>query len=161
MPSRKSVVRNLSIGVTAIVTLVIAAVGLVNNILSHHYALESAREVLKFNSESILGGIDTLMMTRNNDGVLELIQDISKDSTVYRDIRLMSHYSGEIVVSNAEKPQVDEQLLNRRVAYAFSNTQRRTVYTGRARLQGRERVGKTQAPVAVTVPVDADGVAHA
>jgi PAS domain S-box-containing protein len=99
MRSRKSVVRKLSIGVIAIVTLVIAAVGLVNNILSHHYALESARAVLKFNSESILGGIDKLMMTRNNDGVLELIQDISKDSAVYRDIRLMSHYSGEIVVS--------------------------------------------------------------
>jgi PAS domain S-box-containing protein len=102
MRRRKSVVRKLSIGVIAIVTLVIAAVGLVNNILSHHYALESARAVLKFNSESILSGIDKLMMTRNNDGVLELIQDISKDSRVYRDIRLISHYPGEIVVSRLD-----------------------------------------------------------
>ncbi len=54
---------------------------------------------MKFNSESILSGIEKLMMTRNNDGVLELIQDLSKGSTVYRDIRLLSHYSGEIVVS--------------------------------------------------------------
>ena len=104
MRRKNSVVRKLSISLIAIVTLVIAAAGLVNNILSHHYALESAREALKFNSESILSGIDKLMMTRNNDGVLELIQDISKDSKVYQDIRLMSHYSGEIVVSRLDEP---------------------------------------------------------
>ncbi len=99
MRSRDSVVRKLSIVVIAIVTLVIAAVGLVNHILSNHYALESARAVLKFNSESILSGINKLMMSRNNEAVLELIQDVSKGSTVYQDIRLVSHYSGEIVVS--------------------------------------------------------------
>lgn len=99
MNRRHSIVTKLSVAVIAIVTLVIAATGLVNNIISQHYALESARAALKFNSESILSGIEKLMMTRNNDGVLELIQDISKGSTVYRDIRLLSHYSGEIVVS--------------------------------------------------------------
>jgi len=99
-----SVVRKLSIVVIAIVTLVIAATGLVNNIIGNHYAQESAREMLKFNSESILSGIEKLMMTRNNDGVLELIQDISKDSAVYRDIRLVSHYSGEVVVSRLQEP---------------------------------------------------------
>jgi PAS domain S-box-containing protein len=104
MRRRNSVVRKLSILLIAIVTLVIAAAGLVNNIISHHYALESARAALKFNSESILSGIDKLMMTRNNDGVLELIQDISKDSKVYQDIRLMSHYPGEIVVSRLDEP---------------------------------------------------------
>jgi PAS domain S-box-containing protein len=85
--------------VAAIVTLVIAAAGLVNYVISNYYALESVRAALKFNSESILSGINKLMMSRNNDGVLEFIQDISKDSAVYRDIRLVSHYSGEIVVS--------------------------------------------------------------
>jgi PAS domain S-box-containing protein len=99
MPRRKSVVRKLTLVVIAIVTLVIAAAGLVNYAISHHYALESAREVLKFNSESILSGIHKLMLSRNNEGVLELIQDISRGSTVYREIRLVSHYSGEIVVS--------------------------------------------------------------
>ena len=99
MNRRHSIVTKLSVVVIAIVTLVIAATGLVNNIISHHYALETARAALKFNSESILSGIDKLMMTRNKDGVLELIQDISKGSTVYRDIRLLSHYSGEIIVS--------------------------------------------------------------
>jgi PAS domain S-box-containing protein len=94
-----SVVRKLGIVVIAIVTLVVAATGLVNNIIGNHYALESARAMLQFNSESILSGIGKLMMTRNNDGVSELIQDISKGSSVYQDIRLVSHYSGEIVVS--------------------------------------------------------------
>jgi PAS domain S-box-containing protein len=102
MPGRKSVVRKLTLVVIAIVTLVIAAAGLVSNAISHHYALESAREMLKFNSESILNGIHKLMMSRNNEGVLELIQDMSKDSTVYQDIRLVSHYSGEIVVSRLD-----------------------------------------------------------
>jgi hypothetical protein len=89
----------LTLVVIAIVTLVIAAAVLVNNAISHHYALESAREMLRFNSESILNGIHKLMLSRNNEGVLELIQGISKGSTVYREIRLVSHYSGEVVVS--------------------------------------------------------------
>jgi len=97
-----SVVRKLSIVVIATVTLVIAATGLVNNIIGNHYARESAREMLKFNSESILNGFEKLMMTRNNKGVLELIQDISKDSPVYQDIRLVDHYSGEVVVSRLQ-----------------------------------------------------------
>jgi PAS domain S-box-containing protein len=99
-----SVVRKLGIVVIAIVTLVVAATGLVNNIIGKRHALESARAMLKFNSESILGGIEKLMMTRNNDGVLEMIQDISKDSSVYLDIRLVSHYSGEVVVSRLHEP---------------------------------------------------------
>ena len=89
--------------VIAIVTLVIAVTGLVNNIISNHYALESARAVLEFNSASILSGIEKLMMIRNNDGVLEFIQDISKDSTVYQDIALVSHHSGEVVVSRLQE----------------------------------------------------------
>jgi PAS domain S-box-containing protein len=96
----KSIVTTLSVFVIAIVTLVIAVTGLVNNVISNHYALESARAVLRFNSESILSSIDKLMMSRNNDGVLELLRDISYGSTTYRDIRLVSHYSGEIVVSH-------------------------------------------------------------
>jgi PAS domain S-box-containing protein len=99
MPGSKSVVRNLTLVVIAIVALVIAAAGLVSNAISHHYALESAREVLKFNSESIHNGIHKLMLSRDNESVLEMIQGISKDSTVYREIRLVSHYSGEVVVS--------------------------------------------------------------
>jgi PAS domain S-box-containing protein len=99
MPGSKSVVRKLTLVVIAIVALVIAAAGVVNDAISHHYALESAREALKFNSESILNGIHKLMLSRNNEDVLEMIRGISRDSTVYREIRLVSHYSGEVVVS--------------------------------------------------------------
>jgi PAS domain S-box-containing protein len=99
MPRGKSVVRKLTLVVIAIVTLVVAAAGLVNNVLSHHYALESAREALRFNSESIASGIHRLMLSRDNEGVLELIRDISEGSALYREIRLISHYSGEVVVS--------------------------------------------------------------
>jgi PAS domain S-box-containing protein len=99
MRKRNSIVKKLSLVVIAIVTLVIVATGVVNNAIGNHYALESARAVLKFNSESILSGIEKLMMSRNNDGVLELIGDISKGSRIYQDIRFVSHYSGEIVVS--------------------------------------------------------------
>jgi PAS domain S-box-containing protein len=103
MPGRKSVVRKLTAAVIAIVTLVIAAAGLVNDALSHHYALESTREALRFNSESILNGIRRLMMSRNKEGVLELFQDISEGSAVYRKIRLVSHYSGEVIVSRLDE----------------------------------------------------------
>jgi PAS domain S-box-containing protein len=99
MPRRKSVVRKLTLVVIAVVTLVIAMAGLVSDALSDHYALESARKVLTFNSESLLNGIQKLMMSRNNEAVLELIRDISRDSAVYREVRLVSHYSGEVVVS--------------------------------------------------------------
>jgi PAS domain S-box-containing protein len=104
MFGRNSIVRKLTLAVIAIVTLVIAATGLVTNAISHHYALESAREVLKFNSESILSGVHKLMMTRNNEAVSALIQDMSEGSTIYQDIRLLSHYSGEVVVSRFDEP---------------------------------------------------------
>jgi PAS domain S-box-containing protein len=89
----------LSVVVIGIVTLVIASVGVVNNIISKNLALESARAVLRFNSDTMVGGINDLMMSRNNQGVLEFIQDVSESSTFYRDIRLVSHHSGEVVVS--------------------------------------------------------------
>jgi hypothetical protein len=100
MRMRKSVVSKLSIGVIAIVTLVIAAVGLANNILSRHYALESARAVMRFNSESILGGsrYDDPQQRRRP----ELIQDIP-DSAVTATCPPMSHYR-EIVVSRLAEP---------------------------------------------------------
>jgi PAS domain S-box-containing protein len=104
MPGRNSIVRKLTLTVIAIVTLVIAATGLVTNAISHQYALESAREVLKFNSESILSGIHRLMLSHNNEAVSELIQDMSEGSTVYQEIRLLSHYSGEVVVSRLQEP---------------------------------------------------------
>jgi len=93
----------LSVVVITIVTLVIAGVGVVNNIISKNLALESARAVLRFNSETMVSGINDLMMSRNNQGVLDFIQDVSESSTFYRDIRLVSHHSGKVVVSRHSK----------------------------------------------------------
>jgi PAS domain S-box-containing protein len=43
------------------------------------------------------------MMSRNNEGVLELIRDMSEGSTIYQNIRLVSHYSGEVVASRLDE----------------------------------------------------------
>lgn len=102
MLRRHRVVWKLSMVVAAIVTLVIAAAGVVNNYISNHYALASARAVLKLNSESIVSGIDKLMLNRDNEGVLSFVQDVSKHNAAYRDIRLVSHRSGEVVVSSLQ-----------------------------------------------------------
>ncbi|NIO27750.1 MAG: PAS domain S-box protein [Candidatus Latescibacteria bacterium] len=101
MKKRSRIVWKLSAVVIVIVTVVIILSGYVSNLIRAHYSLESARDVLKFNSESILHGIDKLMMSRNNAGVEELIIDISRGSGVYGDIRLMSHPSGTIVASRS------------------------------------------------------------
>ncbi len=89
----------LSAVVTLDVALVIVAMALFGSFLSRHFALESARSVLRFNSISLRSGIDKLMMSRNNTGVRELIQDVSSGSDVYLNVRLISHPSGQIAVS--------------------------------------------------------------
>lgn len=91
--------------VAVVVTILVAAIaisGYVNNLICTHYSLESARESMRFNAESINKGIGQLMMSRNNQRIKELIVDISRDSTVYGDIRLVSHHSGEVVASRFE-----------------------------------------------------------
>ena len=96
---RSRLVWKLSAVVVVILTAAIALSGYVNNLICAHYSLESARAFLKFNSESIIQGIGQLMMSRNNQGIEELIVEISRDSKVYGDIQLVSHHSGEVVVS--------------------------------------------------------------
>jgi PAS domain S-box-containing protein len=85
--------------VVAILTAAIALSGYVNNLICAHYTEQSARASLRFNSESIINGIGQLMMNRNNEGIEELFVQMSRDSTDYGDIRLVSHHSGEIVAS--------------------------------------------------------------
>lgn len=89
--------------VVAILTVAIALSGYANNLISAHYSLESARAFLRFNSESIIKGIGQLMMGRNNQGIERLIGEMSRESSVYGDIRLVSHHSGEIVASRFQE----------------------------------------------------------
>jgi two-component system NtrC family sensor kinase len=94
----------LSAIVTLNVALVIVAVALLGALLSRHFALESARSTLDFNSISLRSGIDRLMMSRNKGGVRELIHDVSRGSDVYLNVRLISHPSGQIAVSRNGAP---------------------------------------------------------
>ena len=98
---KSRLVWKLSAVVVAILTVAIALSGYANNLIGAHYSLRSARAFLRFNSESIVQGIGQLMMSRNNKGIENLIVEISRDSTVYRNIRLASHPSGEVVASRS------------------------------------------------------------
>lgn len=101
MQKRGRIIFKLSAIVVIIMVAAVLVIGYVNSLVSAHYALGSARDALKFNSRSIMNGIDELMMSRNNAAVANLIADISRDSEVYENIRLISHHTGEIVVSRS------------------------------------------------------------
>lgn len=102
MKTRASIVWKLSAVVAVILATAIALTGLGANQVVEHYSLESSKAFLRFNSESIVKGIGQLMMSRNIEGAEDLIVEISGDSKVYGDIRLVSHqvdHYGEVVAS--------------------------------------------------------------
>ena len=99
MRMKTSLVWKLSAVVAAILAAAIALSGYLDHIISSHYSLASVRAFLGFNSESIVKGIGEMMMIRNNQGIEELIVEMSRDSTVYGNIRMVSHHSGEVVAS--------------------------------------------------------------
>ena len=104
MVKRSKLVWKLSAAVVAILTVAIALSGYLNNLVYDHYSLESARTSLRFNTDSINKGIGQLMMNRDIDGIQKLIADVSRGSTIYRDLRLVSHlegYHGQVVASRA------------------------------------------------------------
>jgi PAS domain S-box-containing protein len=96
---RSRLVWKLSVVVVVILAAGILLSGYANSLIAAHYSLEAARAFLRFNSESIINGIGRLMMSRDIEGIDQLIGEMSADSAVYGDIRLVSHYSGEIAVS--------------------------------------------------------------
>jgi PAS domain S-box-containing protein len=98
MKSRSRLVWKLSAVVVAILTAAITLSGYLSSLIAAHYSLESSRAFLRFNSESIVNGIGQLMMSRNNQGIGELITQMSQKSEVYGDIQMVSHHSGEVVV---------------------------------------------------------------
>lgn len=98
---RSKLVWKLGAVVVATLAAAVTLSGYVNNLICAHYSLESARAFLRFNSESIIKGIGQLMMNRDNEGIEALIVDMSRDSTVYVDIRLVSHPAGEVVASRS------------------------------------------------------------
>ena len=104
MVKRSKLVWKLSAAVVAILTVAIALSGYLNNLVYDHYSLQSARTSLRFNTDSINKGIGQLMMNRDIAGIQKLIADVSRGSTIYRDLRLVSHlegYHGQVVASRA------------------------------------------------------------
>lgn len=99
MRIRSKLAWKLTVVVATILTAAIAVSGYINNLICAHYSLGSARTFLRFNSESIVDGIGELMMSRNNKGIKKLITEMSHESEVYGEIQLISHHSGEVVVS--------------------------------------------------------------
>ncbi len=99
MTVRWKLVWKLSAVVVTILGAAIAVSGFASDRMCAHYSLESARAFLRFNSESIIKGIGKLMMSRNNQGIEDLIVELSQDSPVYGDIRLVAHPSGRVVAS--------------------------------------------------------------
>ena len=99
MLQRRGIVLRLIIAVLIIVILVIGAVGLVGSLLTRHFVHETARSVMRSNSDFLAGGIKRLMTGCDQDGVRDLIVAVSTESEVYGDISLVSHPDGEVTIS--------------------------------------------------------------
>jgi PAS domain S-box-containing protein len=80
---------------------VVGAVGYVNNMLDRGYAISSARDVCRFNAETIQQSLKRLMMSRDNAAIEEMIDNLAKDAPIYRDIRLVSH-GGKVAASRID-----------------------------------------------------------
>ena len=96
--------------VVAILAAAIAFSGYVENLIYARHSLKSARAFLRCNSESIIQGVGQLMMSGNNEDVEGLVAEISQDSKVYRELRLVSHHSGEVVAARADGKSRNLQL---------------------------------------------------
>ncbi|UCH83753.1 MAG: PAS domain S-box protein [Candidatus Latescibacterota bacterium] len=82
-----------------IVTVVILLNGLFGSLFSRQYALNASRKAMRFDSASIVNGIETLMMRQRDTGVLEFIEKTTSEGATYQDISLISHPSGKICMS--------------------------------------------------------------
>jgi len=99
MKRRNRLAWKLSVVVLVIVSTVILGAGFLGSLLSRQYTLGAAREIMRFNSSSICNGLEKLMMGGDNTGVIEFIGEMSRSSSTYQDMSLISHPDGEIFVS--------------------------------------------------------------
>lgn len=96
---RKRLAWKLSVPVLAVVAVAILGAGLLGSILSRRVALNSARNIMQFNTASIRNGIDEMMMNDNRDGALRFIAEMTRDNTTYEDISLVAHPAGRVAAS--------------------------------------------------------------
>jgi PAS domain S-box-containing protein len=92
----------------AIVASVLGILAYVTNLVYERDSLALARDVSRANSETILHSINKLMMTRDNDGIIDLIDRIASDNPIYRDIRLISHAGGVVASRGGPGPALLE-----------------------------------------------------
>jgi PAS domain S-box-containing protein len=104
MQRRNRLAWKLSVVVLVIVSVVILGTGFLGNLLSRHFALNAARNVMKFNSTSVRSGVDQLMMTRDSTGVAAFIQEMFSENEAFEEMYLVSHPSGRIVASRQQTP---------------------------------------------------------
>ena len=91
----------------AIILGLVGGMGYVNNRVDERYAISSARDVCWFRAETILRSLKTLMMSRDNAAIDELMENLPESTPGYNDICLVSHggrvaasrlgYAGEIM----------------------------------------------------------------
>ena len=95
---RSLIVWKLSAVFITIILLVFAILGYINNLVDEHYALGSARDLCRFNSATIQQAIKEPLMTRDNESIKRMVDNLAESNPLYREIRLVAH-GGEIAVS--------------------------------------------------------------
>jgi len=95
---RSLIVWKLSAVFITIILAVFVMLAYLNNLVDEHYALASARDLCRLNSATIRQSIKRPLMTRDNEGVKEIIGSLVKDNADYREVRLVSH-EGRIAAS--------------------------------------------------------------
>ena len=99
MRHRNRLAWRLGATVVVIVTVVILLNGLFGSLLSRQYALNASRKAMRFDSASIVSGIETMMQRGRDSGPLDFIEKVSREGATYQDISLISHPSGEICMT--------------------------------------------------------------
>jgi PAS domain S-box-containing protein len=87
----------------AILVCVLGASALVTHLLHEQTALESAHDVSRVSASIIVQDIHELMVMGASSEVDELLERLSMESPVYRDIRLITH-DGQVVASALDPP---------------------------------------------------------
>lgn len=95
---RSLIVWKLSAVYITIILLVLVIWGYANNLVDEHYALTSARQLYRVNSTTILQSIKKMLMSRDNEGITEMIDGLTQNDPLYSEMRLVSH-AGEIAAS--------------------------------------------------------------
>ncbi|MBU0743347.1 PAS domain S-box protein [bacterium] len=104
MKRRSKLAWRMSAVVVIAVLVILLGTGFLGSYIGRRAANEVAYDVLQFNSTSIRSGIQEMMMSRNNSGVREYIEDIAGWSPTYCEICLVSHPDGLVAVSRLMEP---------------------------------------------------------